>query len=268
MKKYTKIIATILACSLLFTACSTSKKDKKDKKPNRDKHRNEEEEDDTKVTRRDIDPNSDGKDNKNGQNSNYQPGKYLDAGEKSWFDEQKLVFTATGNFQMNMYSYGEFIKVPANIDIVTDYDNCEKGYKNIIATTKIDISMVSVNFWTSSFDKYTGTSFEFRNGSNSIYDGCDIINEGDVELNIKDYHYTLHIQEHIQQEDNITTITYTITCPIEYDGTVLQYGAYGYAEDQMDKEFGGGKSWLASDFTEMHGAYNYFTLQGLPTEAR
>ena len=265
MKNRTKLLVLLLASSMLLTACSTTtKEDKKKKKPDRDSHKQEEEE--TRVSRREVDPNSGNEPDRDLKN--YKVGKYLDDGEESWFDEQKLVFTATGNFQMNMYSYGEFVKVPANIDIVTDYDNCEKGYKNIIATTKIDISMMSVNFWTSSFDKYTGTSFEFRNGSNSLYNGCDIINEGDVELNIKKYHYTLHIKEHIQQEDDITTITYTITCPIEYDGTVLQYGAYGYAEDQMDKEFGGGNNWLASDFTEMHGAYNYFTLQGLPTEAK
>ena len=247
-KRLTAILLTtsILATSIFTSACSTQ--EKKEKKSRRHTRHEEEETKETEPTGRRV-----------------PPAHYLDEGEETWFDQQGLEFTPNGNFDMDIYSWGQFIKVPANMTITTDYD-CEEGYKNIIAVTKISMGGSDFHFWTSSFDKYTGTSFEFHGDSSQLYNGCDIIHEGDVPLTIKDYDYTFHIKEHIVMEDDVSTITYTITCPIEYDGTVLQYGAYGMAEDD-GRVFDGGTTWRADEFTDMHGAYNYFTLQGMPQNA-
>ena len=253
-RRVTSIIATTLALSVLFTGCSNSS-EKNKKKKNRDRssrYEREDDEDETTVAttaRRRFVPTP----------------NYLGENTPTWFESQGLTFTPTGNFMMDVYSFESFSTAPAQIRIETNYD-CEEGYKNVIATTVIDISALDAHFWTSSFDKYTGTSFEFHGDATSIFNGCDIIHDGDVELNIGDYNYLLHINEHIIMEDSITTIVYTITCPEEYDGTVLQYGAHADTDDDY-RDFGEGTTWLASDFTDMHGRFNYFTLQGLPQNA-
>lgn len=245
-------IIYILTLSLLFTACSNgSKKKSKNSKSRRTK--SEEEDDD--------DDDDDDNDSKLPQYSGAPD--YLGPDGVTWFEQKGLKFTECGNFKMNLLSGGQIIQVPAKIEIETNYD-CEDGWKNIVATTEISIGQAAgFHFWTSSFDKYTGASFEFQNGSNSLYDGCNIINEGDVQVVIGEYDYTFHICEHITLEDNVTMIVYTITCPYEYDGTVLQYG-YCDEMGSTNHDFNSGKIWLADDFTDMYGYYDYFTLEGFP----
>lgn len=253
----TKLLALILIAScILSSACTVvdRKKDRKkyDHRSERDKDDDEDEDDEDEPEETKRNPH------------NVSAPDYL-SGKSTWFDEQNLEFTPNGSFYMDVYSYGQFVQVPAYISIETNYD-CEDGFKNIVSTTQIDMSASDYHFWTSSFDKYTGTSFEFHGDASSLFNGCDIIHEGDVPLSIGAYEYKMHILEHIEMQDDITTITYTITCPIEYDGTVLQYGSSGdTGNDYRDFE---STSWLASDFTDMHGHYNYFTLQGLYVDAQ
>ncbi len=252
MKNRRKIaLSLLLVFSLLCAACNTTETTKKKKKKTTKKT--------TAETR--VDP-----DDPTMPTYNEVAPTYLAPGEQTWFEKQGLQFTECGDFKMNIHSYDSVIQIPGHIEIETNYD-CQEGYKNIVATTKLALGQgTDFHYWTSSFDKYTGTSFEFQNGTNSLYDGCNIINEGDVKLKIAECDYSLHIKEHITMEKETTTIVYTITCPYAYDGTVLQYGYCTEIEQYRDHDFKNNVIWYADDFTDMHGYYDYFTLQGLPKE--
>lgn len=246
----TVVTALLLTVSTLFSACSYGRKNNSKIANSKDKYGHLKDNEDEKDHDREY-PDWDG------------VPDYLN-GQKTWFEKQGLEYTPCGNFDMYMLSQSSVIQVPAYIEIQTNFE-CEPGRKNIVATTIIAIGQRDGwFFWTSSFDKYSGTSFEFQNGSNTLYDGCNITNSGDVWVVIGDYEYTFHIIENITMEDDVTTLKYTINCPLEYDGAVLQYG-YCPQEEIHDHDFSEKAIWYADDFTDMHGYYDYFTLEGTPT---
>lgn len=195
---------------------------------------------------------------------------YLNGGQ-TWFDAHGLHTTRTGTFGMKVYSStlsstgsGNVVELDSDISIREDFEGCEPGYKNVIATLVIYTSYsADVHYWTSTFDLYTGRSFEHQNGSNSIYNGCQIHNEGEVPLQIGNYNYTIGIQEDITEAEDVTTLVYTIHCPEEYDGVVFQYGYYSGTGDQyydFDNNI-----YYADDFTDVSsGLYDYFTIERRP----
>ena len=196
---------------------------------------------------------------------------YLNGGT-TWFEAHGLHTTRTGTFGMKVYSStpsstgsGNVIELDSDISIREDFDGCEAGYKNVIATLVIYTTYsAGIHYWTSTFDLYTGRSFEHQNGSNSIFNGCVIHNEGEVPLQIGNYNYTIGIQEDITEEEDVTTIVYTIHCPEEYDGVVFQYGYYedGWAGSYYDFD---NNIYYADDFTDVSsGLYDYFTIERRP----
>lgn len=190
--------------------------------------------------------------------------QYLEPGELSWFDEHNLEYTSEGNFFIHANAGdGSILLIPADLRINEDTEGCSDGYRNVTAILTVDTHGVSnYTYWTSSFDKYTGTSFEFQNGSNSIYNGVHIINEGTVTLHVADYDYTIYIHEDIVQTDDITIMTYTVTCPAEYDGVVFQVG---YSDLSGENYAFGSEVFYADDFTDVESEdFNYFTITSIP----
>lgn len=247
MKRFKKLLSLILVFALImisFAACSNEIND------------NSEETEETEEDERE--PYSRG---------SIIPPEYLAPGEVSWFDAHGLEYTPEGNFYLHATanSAGEIQDIPADLRINEDTEGCEDGYRNIVGIFTIDTRGVSYSsYWTSTFDKYTGTSFEFQNGSNTIYNGCHIINSGTVELHIAGYDYTITIVEDIVQTDDITIMTFTVTCPAEYDGLVFQIG-YSDGHDQTYNF--GNQTYYADDFTDVTSEnYNYFTIQSVPLE--
>lgn len=193
--------------------------------------------------------------------------EYLLPGTTTWFTNKELELTPTGDFSMYVLSDGtSVLHAPAYIDISTNYE-CEDGFKNVVAVASVDISgVINSTFWVSSFDKYTGTSFELNDNTNYIYDGCNYYNEGDINVDIMNCSYTFHIQTEIMMDERIAVITYIITCPVEYDGTILQLGAQT-SNESYNAVFDG-HTLYADDFTYLYGAYNYFSMEGIPPDAR
>lgn len=247
MKKSIKIISIITAMCLLFcsfSACSNKRGDT-------DIEETEEEDDGRERYSRDQ----------------IVPPNYLPDGQPTWFDAHNLEYTPEGNFYLHAtasFSPLQITDIPADCRLNEDTTDCEDGYRNVVAIFTIDTRGASYSsYWTSAFDKYTGTSFEFQDGTNTIYNGCHIINSGTVYLHIADYDYTIYIEEDIVQTDDITIMTWTVKCPAEYDGVVFQIG---YSEgDYGTHDFSGNTVLYADDFTIVESEYfNYFTIESIP----
>lgn len=81
------------------------------------------------------------------------------------------------------------------------------------------------NYWTSAFDRYTGTSFEFSTGVTYTDRGETDTNTGYAQILLNDGSYAdVSIDFTVYNDYPIVEKTITVICPADYDGTVFQIG--------------------------------------------
>ena len=173
-----------------------------------------------------------------------EPVEPAEQEEPTWFDEQKLSITPQGKIT---YVTGagdegepaEEIHPSCNVSITETTEDCPEGYKKVVASFESDFSECSNKhfwLWVSAFDRYTGTSFEFDNTHMSLEAGESASIEGAVLIRYGDDSYDVKMEFSGGNDFPIWTDHLTVTCPVEYDGTVFQIG-YWDAElsDQNDK---------------------------------
>lgn len=190
---------------------------------------------------------------------------YTNGTNVTWFEEQGLEYTKFGEFKAKFsgyYDYDDIREMPADCYMYESFDDCEEGYKNIIAVINIYTEdSGDVQWWTSYFDAYTGTSFEFHSEQTSTYNGCDIINSGTAKLDIVGNEFDFHITHEVQEEQFVITETITLTVPASYDGLVIQLGQSSELYDENRNNYNiGYEYYYADDFTNMHEQYDYFSL--------
>lgn len=168
---------------------------------------------------------------------------------KDWFEEHELVITPQGDFTFTTMAYvfdsndnkevvGTF-EVIADAEITETTDGVEDGYKEVTMVWNCDMSGCEdvgrnagygVEYgtgywsWSSAFDRYTGTSFEFDSSTTYTNVGETSQKEGFVTIVNGDESYDVSISfETVNNAPDITR-TITVTCPVDYDGVVFQIG--------------------------------------------
>lgn len=87
-----------------------------------------------------------------------------------------------------------------------------------------------VNHWTSAFDRYSGTSFEFSSGVTATGRGETNTRSGYAQIPLDDGSYAdVSIEFTTNSDYPIVEKTISVICPADYDGTVFQIG-YDCAE--------------------------------------
>lgn len=82
-----------------------------------------------------------------------------------------------------------------------------------------------VNYWTSAFDRYTGTSFEFTSGVTYADRGETKTKNGYAQIPLEDGGYAdVSIDFTVDSDYPIVEKTISVICPADYDGAVFQIG--------------------------------------------
>lgn len=157
-----------------------------------------------------------------------------------WLEAHGITVTPQGDCTVQFYGYqddasnpsGDFpAKVNAVISETTE--GVDEGFKKVSMRFTIDVSDNTGNgyqYWSSAFDRYTGTSFEFDSSMTHVNPGDHVTKEGFVTIQNGDTSYDVSITFDSENQYPISYKTITVTCPVDYDGTVFQIG---YASPEL-----------------------------------
>jgi hypothetical protein len=151
-----------------------------------------------------------------------------------WFDKAGLKITPQGDFtltaQMIFYSDNSVqdIEIPCNIEITETTEGAPEGYKYVFGVFTVDYSEYDDLYenwdfvsWFSAFDRYTGTSFE--SDPSATYGDSQTPGVIPIEYDGKTYDITYLFG--YTKKSGVATISVTVTCPEDYEGTVFQCGS-------------------------------------------
>ena len=213
--KASKILAAFMATTLLFTVAGCSMgKSGHSRFPDDDEDTDEEIEEDS-----DDDSDRDYDRVRTGLGNDWLKGE-------PWFiNENRIEITDPGRFDFPMgnATSGDIRMYSAFITLEENYDDCEAGYKNVVATCKIYDDVEHESMWLSVFDKYTGYTFESSDYHFDLCEGCSDYNYSKKDFKIGDR--DVHVEWTFISEmmDNITTFTLIVKCPEDYNGCVFQF---------------------------------------------
>lgn len=131
---------------------------------------------------------------------------------------------------------------PVNVVISETTEGTDEGFKKVSALFTLDAFSNCpsdfIKFQTLTFDRYTGTSFEFDSNSTTYFSGDHETKEGYVTIQNGDEYYDVSMEQSVDFQNPIAYITLTVTCPVDYNGTVFCIGyitpELGEQYDQMD----------------------------------
>ena len=160
----------------------------------------------------------------------------------TWFEEHELSITPQGDFTYQTMAHDannqdtREIDIASNISIKETTEGAEEGYKKVIATFHEDVSVVNRQkegflAWHSAFDRYTGIAFEVA--SDAIIDKG--LHKGSIPIEYDGNLYDVSISYDFNSNDTSSDLIITVTCPVDYDGTIFQAG---YTNQEMDKKNG------------------------------
>ena len=170
-----------------------------------------------------------------------------------WLQEHDIEITPQGDFTYVTTNHNAEIFEAVSSAVITETtEGVEEGYKQVICTFVNDFanSDAGYRFWSSAFDRYTGTSFEFDSETTYTDFGQSSNKAGFVTIVNGDVSYDVSITFETVNEDPQITKTITVTCPVDYDGVVFQIG---YSDEAL---------------AEANGAIDYtarlYTIDELP----
>lgn len=257
--KAKKITAAFLAVSLLFAAVGCSKDDS-DKRNGRNRGDDEVSEEEDNDRRRDYD------DNRRVQSD--LSGDWLN-GEPWFIDVNGIEITDTGRFEFPMgdIAYGgETTGFPAFVKIEQNYDGCEDGYKNVVATCTFLDDSGTGGMWISVFDKYMGYTFECSDHTFELYEGCYDVNYSSKDFTVGDH--DVHVEWTLisEQQEYVATLTMIVKCPEDYNGCVFMYGPLN-SNSPIDSCDLDNQLYDINDIDYSGDEYVYFTLEALPLQS-
>lgn len=149
---------------------------------------------------------------------------WMDKG--SWYTTVNGIdMTKTGRFKFPMgeVTAGDIAYVPAFVTIDENYEDCEDGYKNVVAICTFRNDPDHEGMWVSVFDKYTGCSFDC-NEYLELYEGCYETNYSVREFKVGEHDVHVEWTTITEQKEYVSTITLIVKCPEEYVGSVFMFG--------------------------------------------
>lgn len=141
----------------------------------------------------------------------------------NWLEEHGIAITPQGDWPVNLYGYDSYeedyvcdFEAGVNVVISETTEGADEGFKKVTAVYTVDMSNmpeeVTHCMWNRcSFDRYTGTYFR---GNAKTKDA----------VRIGDEYYDIRTESEQVNNWPLSTVTYTVTCPADYDGTVFQFG--------------------------------------------
>jgi len=170
-----------------------------------------------------------------------------------WLVEHNVTIIPQGTYTTKTMGSDSEIDIINSISITETTDGCPEGYKKVIAAFKTDPEAPSHHYWYSTFDRYTGYSFEFSTEPTSGVDTGSARTLLDYEINV---------DIGVEFDFSDAEMRYVkITCPKDYDGTVF-YG--GYASDELGEElqkfdFSGNKIYTIDQLPYWGSEYRFFS---------
>ena len=139
----------------------------------------------------------------------------------NWLEEHEIAITPQGDSTVNLYCYDSYeedyvgdYEAGLNVTISETTEGVDEGLKKVVAEITFDLSGHPGTgfFWcTRAFDRYTGTYFR--------------VNEKTKEaIRIGDEYGDVRTEMNQTDDYPVYYVTYTVTCPADYDGTVFWIG--------------------------------------------
>ena len=119
-------------------------------------------------------------------------------------------------------------------------EGCDDGMKKVIFHSYLDFgSSRGWKSWSSVFDRYTGTSFEFDTSSTTHTAGAGMtVKDGFVTIVDGDNSYDVSVEFAGELDNNNVLDRYiTVTCPEDYDGCVFYIGYSSNVQAEELKKF-------------------------------
>lgn len=190
-----------------------------------------------------------------------------------WLEEHGIAITPQGDCQVTFLGYtkdgdekipaGDFV-ADVNVSISETTEGVEEGFKKVSVLFARDASNnpgTGSWSWTSAFDRYTGTSFEFDNTVTYTSAGDHKAREGFVTIQNGDVYYDVSVAFETDNQAPITYLTITVTCPIDYDGAVFQIGYSSPELIEQNNQIDYSARLYTIDELPYHGdGYLYFTM--------
>ncbi len=160
-----------------------------------------------------------------------------------WLEAHGITITPQGDCQVTVWGGEEdgvtFVSdydAAVNVTISETEEGADEGFKKVSALFTIDFSNNPgnyVKYWSSSFDRYTGTSFEFDGSVIYTNQGDHVTTKGYTTIQNGDEYYDVSIEFSSENQYPLFYKTITVTCPVDYDGTVFQIG---YSSPELDEQ--------------------------------
>ena len=129
------------------------------------------------------------------------------------------------------------MKEKINVEI-TEADAEKEGFKVVEAVFVIDKKDIPEGFhhasWQLAFDRYTGTSFEYYDPEDKESGQPAPIT---FDCNGRKIDAQMAYSAESDNEAGLITVTISVTCPKDYDGTVFQIGYSDAAIRKADEEW-------------------------------
>lgn len=236
----TKILSLAVASAMVFSCAACSDSGKKDK----------DEADDEEIEASEDEEEEEDEDPTPTPEPTATPTPTPEPTPATFFEAQELTITPQGEYDLDtewLYTDNDTqngpTTVPITVEIKETTEGCDEGYKMIVADFGIDYSSKYFydygdffayppegitnhpSSWISAFDRYTGVSFE--PGDNTVL----------VEYEGKTYDVTCTFDwNSVADYDNgvaADCCTVTVTCPVDYDGTVFYIGHGSGGDSQI-----------------------------------
>lgn len=190
-----------------------------------------------------------------------------------WLEANGIIISSQGDFQCNLYGFdydtseatGDFW-ADVNVVISETTDGVDDGFKKVSAVFTQDMSNNTGNGydkWISAFDRYTGTSFEFDSSMGTLFTqkGQQTADEGFATIQNGDEYYDVSLAFKVDNQYPIIYDTLTVTCPVDYDGTVFQIGYSSPELAEKDSQIDYSARLYTIDELPHYGdGYLYFTM--------
>lgn len=172
--------------------------------------------------------------------------------------ENGLTITPNGTMTMALAKTGTEETVDANVTTsVTTTVSSEEGYSDTTFVAEATTDASDFYYYTTSFDRYTGTDFEGGYTDFGTEGGSTHKDVAVIDVDGKQYDCGLTISQ--ERIDLGVKVTITIHHPSEYDGGVFQLGKLTASQQTVASGIDYSKAFVVTDYPELLDGQYFFT---------
>lgn len=172
--------------------------------------------------------------------------------------ENGLTITPNGTMTMPLAKTGTEDTVDANVTTsVTTVASSEEGYSDTTFVAEVTTDASDFYYYTTSFDRYTGTDFEGGCTDFGTADGSTHSDVSVIDVDGKQYDCGLTISQ--ERIDSGVKVTITIHHPSDYDGVVFQLGKCTASQQTVASGIDYSNAFVVTDYPELLDGQYFFT---------